>query len=414
MTNKHRLGLALLVAAAVPCSALHARPPVRLALWRTGSRGLSASLEPADGRRSSKCTPVAPLARTYPPTPTLRECFAFAIPTLGVYAAPMLMSLIDAGFVGRASTLELAALGPAGAISDSIPFFFLFLSIAATNLVARSNAAGDTEGTRRIARTALWLGGASASLLSALTVRVRPFTRATRRAPSPPSPLPHRGRYSAPYLSRASTARVARRRSSRRSARGASRSNVKLIKLSNITQWRYFGPCDEVRRDPRARAARGRGRRDRAGSLRRDQGRTHAARRSCGRGRIKHGRRPAARLAARPRPRWRRVGDGRVAALRGRAAAARAAEEGHPRRRSAVMRRARCRARYRARRCGVAADDARDHLRAALVRPVPLRHDHQGRRAQRVRRDGRVARRRGGGGAHGAHGGRVALLRALP
>ena len=47
------------------------------------------------------------------------------------------MSLIDAAFVGRVSTTQLAALGPAGSISDSVPFFMLFVSIAATNLVAK-------------------------------------------------------------------------------------------------------------------------------------------------------------------------------------------------------------------------------------------------------------------------------------
>ena len=37
----------------------------------------------------------------YPPTPSLLECFSFAIPALGIYVASPLMSLIDAAFVGR-------------------------------------------------------------------------------------------------------------------------------------------------------------------------------------------------------------------------------------------------------------------------------------------------------------------------
>ena len=76
-------------------------------------------------------------ATSYPAVPPYRECLVFALNAVGIYAAPTLMSLIDAAFVGRVSTTQLAALGPAGSISDSVPFFMLFVSIAATNLVAK-------------------------------------------------------------------------------------------------------------------------------------------------------------------------------------------------------------------------------------------------------------------------------------
>ena len=56
-----------------------------------------------------------------PAVPSLGECFAFAVPALGIYTAGPLMSLIDAAFVGRGSSVELAALGPASSISDSAP-----------------------------------------------------------------------------------------------------------------------------------------------------------------------------------------------------------------------------------------------------------------------------------------------------
>lgn len=48
---------------------------------------------------------------SYPAVPTLRECFAFTLPALGIYAAPPLMSLIDAAFIGRTSSIELNLLG---------------------------------------------------------------------------------------------------------------------------------------------------------------------------------------------------------------------------------------------------------------------------------------------------------------
>ena len=51
--------------------------------------------------------------KLYPATPTFKECLAFTLPALGIYVCSPLMSLIDASFVGRVSSVELAALGPA-------------------------------------------------------------------------------------------------------------------------------------------------------------------------------------------------------------------------------------------------------------------------------------------------------------
>jgi len=132
----------------------------------TAALALSANVDSAP---SSQPEPH----RSYPPTPTLRECFTFAIPALGIYASPPLLSLIDAAFVGRmASSVELAALGPAGSISDCASLPLLFLSIAATNLVAKSNAAGDEDGSRRVTRACLGMG-AVGGLILALAVYTR-------------------------------------------------------------------------------------------------------------------------------------------------------------------------------------------------------------------------------------------------
>lgn len=117
------------------------------------------SVERYEGRNSDEVP-------KYPPTPSLRECFSFALPALGIYACPPLMSLIDASFIGRTSSIELAALGPAGSISDCSPLPLLFLSIAATNLVAKAYANGDDASCARISRTSLALGTASGILLA--------------------------------------------------------------------------------------------------------------------------------------------------------------------------------------------------------------------------------------------------------
>ena len=95
----------------------------------------------------------------YPPTPTYLECLNFALPALGIYICSPLMSLIDASFIGRlSSSVELAALGPASSISDSAPLPLLFLSIGATNLIAKSYANKDHEATTQISRTSILMG----------------------------------------------------------------------------------------------------------------------------------------------------------------------------------------------------------------------------------------------------------------
>ena len=85
---------------------------------------------------------------TFPTVPSLRDCLAFVIPALAIYTSGPLMTLIDAAFIGRSSSLALAAVGPAGAIADSATQLLLFLSIAATNLVASANAEKNAKGIR--------------------------------------------------------------------------------------------------------------------------------------------------------------------------------------------------------------------------------------------------------------------------
>ena len=105
--------------------------------------------------------------KLFPAPPTLKECLAFTLPALGIYVCSPLMSLIDASFVGRGSSVELAALGPASSISDGAPLPLLFLSIASTNLIAKSYAEGDDEGSARVARAAIGAGGACGTVLAA-------------------------------------------------------------------------------------------------------------------------------------------------------------------------------------------------------------------------------------------------------
>ena len=78
------------------------------------------------------------------------------------------MSLIDAAFLP--STLELAALGPASAISDSAALPFIFVSIAATNLIAQAYATQDTQKLQKITHTAITVGLLGGAVLALLFV----------------------------------------------------------------------------------------------------------------------------------------------------------------------------------------------------------------------------------------------------
>ena len=69
--------------------------------------------------------------------PSTLDLARFALPTLGAWLVSPMMSLIDTGVVGRcASSVELAALGPATMVGDACSYLFSFLSVATTNLVA--------------------------------------------------------------------------------------------------------------------------------------------------------------------------------------------------------------------------------------------------------------------------------------
>ena len=114
-------------------------------------------------------TPAVTVAPDYPAAPTFRECFGFLAPALSIYIAAPLMSLIDAGFVGRvAGSLELAALGPAAAICDTAFFLVLFISIGATNLVARAHGQSDDGAAASASTAALVLGLGAGLAMGAL------------------------------------------------------------------------------------------------------------------------------------------------------------------------------------------------------------------------------------------------------
>lgn len=79
----------------------------------------------------------------------------FVVPTLGIWVAGPLLSLVDTGVVGIGSSLELAALGPATTLCDSFLYCFSFLAVATTNLLATAIADSDKEESQRVVSHAL-------------------------------------------------------------------------------------------------------------------------------------------------------------------------------------------------------------------------------------------------------------------
>ena len=75
----------------------------------------------------------------------------FALPALGSSLASPVLSAVDTAVVGRcATTLELAALGPASTVFDSLGLVFAFLQVASINkLAGLAGGEGETAAERR-------------------------------------------------------------------------------------------------------------------------------------------------------------------------------------------------------------------------------------------------------------------------
>ncbi|MFS7968692.1 hypothetical protein Hanom_Chr09g00800571 [Helianthus anomalus] len=73
----------------------------------------------------------------------LVEILKFSGPAACLWLCGLLMSLINTFFIGQSSLVELAALGPGTVLCDYMSYVFMFLFVAASNLVATSLAKKD-------------------------------------------------------------------------------------------------------------------------------------------------------------------------------------------------------------------------------------------------------------------------------
>mmetsp|Transcript_22794 Transcript_22794/g.33075 ORF Transcript_22794/g.33075 Transcript_22794/m.33075 type:complete len:611 (-) Transcript_22794:196-2028(-) len=103
--------------------------------------------------------------------PSYKELLLFTMPTLAAWIAAPVMSMVDTAVVGRQSSVELAALGPATNIIDTGLYLFCFLGISTSNLVSRAIAQDDNKETQKVVSHALAIS-LVCGLLLATTVQV--------------------------------------------------------------------------------------------------------------------------------------------------------------------------------------------------------------------------------------------------
>lgn len=116
--------------------------------------------------RHVNTTTTTAVVPTLAPMTVLR----FVAPTLALWIAPPIMSLIDTSVVGRfCGASDLAALSPGCTLIDSSSYLFMFIATAATNMVASSRAEEDgKETSERIVSEALFLALVSGIFLASM------------------------------------------------------------------------------------------------------------------------------------------------------------------------------------------------------------------------------------------------------
>jgi len=69
------------------------------------------------------------------PQPLWQQVAAFVVPTYALVVTNLILTALDKGFIGRVSSLQLAALGPATTIFDSSSYLLTFLNTATLTLL---------------------------------------------------------------------------------------------------------------------------------------------------------------------------------------------------------------------------------------------------------------------------------------
>lgn len=108
--------------------------------------------------------------------PTVGEITRFVVPSCCLVIANSSMTTVDKAFLGRSSSLQLAAMGPAASVFDSASLVLTFLNTATLSLLGMS--AGDPEQLRKIRSHAIFLATSSGLFLTVfLCALAGPLTR---------------------------------------------------------------------------------------------------------------------------------------------------------------------------------------------------------------------------------------------
>lgn len=99
-----------------------------------------------------------------------REIARLAVPTFAALVSEPLFLLSDAAIVGHLGTSQLAALGIAGTVVQTVIGIFIFLAYGTTSTVARSLGAGDKRRALALGVDGLWLAVLIGAVAAAVTV----------------------------------------------------------------------------------------------------------------------------------------------------------------------------------------------------------------------------------------------------
>ena len=96
------------------------------------------------------------------------ELLKFTVPTMGIWLASPILSLVDATVVGSQSVVELAALTPGTVLVDYLVYVFTFLGIATTNILSVTVAERNGKRTESRLNDALTLASICGLVVGAL------------------------------------------------------------------------------------------------------------------------------------------------------------------------------------------------------------------------------------------------------
>ncbi|HET7326798.1 MAG TPA: MATE family efflux transporter [Nocardioidaceae bacterium] len=108
-------------------------------------------------------------------TPTDREIWRLAVPAFAALVAEPLFLLADSAIVGHLGTEQLAGLGVAGAVLQTLLGLFVFLAYGTTSSVARQLGAGDHRAALAQGIDGLWLALGLGAVVAGVGVACAPW-----------------------------------------------------------------------------------------------------------------------------------------------------------------------------------------------------------------------------------------------